>query len=64
MLITENKLDKELKYSNNIYNQNITKNLLTTEKLVNEINFYNKNILSDDYKKSLYNFFLSSQIKE
>jgi DNA (cytosine-5)-methyltransferase 1 len=64
MLITENKLDKELKFSNNIYNQNITKNLLTTEKLVNEINFYNKNILSDDYKKSLYNFFLRSQIKE
>lgn len=63
-LISESIFDSDILFNNNMFNKNISNNLKIVHNLVDEINKYNNNILSDSYKKSLNSFFLNRQNEE
>lgn len=63
-LISESIFNQDMLFNNNMFNKNISNNLKIIQNLVDEIDKYNNNILSVNYKKSLNSFFLNRQNEE
>lgn len=57
ILTEEKKLLPKIKLGENMFNKNIKENLKTVENLIDEINKYNNDIISNDHRKSLNTFF-------
>jgi DNA (cytosine-5)-methyltransferase 1 len=64
ILTEEKKQLPKIKLSDSMFNKNIKQNLKTVENQIDEINKYNNNILSNDYRKSINTFFLNRQNEE
>ena len=64
ILTEEKKLLPKIKFGDSMFNKNIKENLKTVENQIDEINKYNNDILSNDYRKSINAFFLNRQNEE